>query len=59
VRAQEDDVLPRQRADAAFVLARALWTDPASHERALDLAHRALDVHATPDLRSWLAHHEP
>lgn len=53
----------RERADARFVLARALWPDPAERARARALAEQARDGYATlgedhpgvEEVRAWLA----
>ena len=70
VRRQRDDILPGQRGETAFVLARALWmAQPEARPRALKLAQRALAHHSgvgrdnkdaaqdAQDVRAWLAEH--
>ncbi|MCA9704671.1 MAG: serine/threonine protein kinase [Myxococcales bacterium] len=56
----------RERARVLFVLARSLWPDPSSRDRAHALAQQAhdayavepqLDVTARAEVRAWLEHH--
>jgi len=61
---EQDGTQPRERAEAIFALAKVIWGDPATRERALSMAKeaRAVLTEAGPDMvtdreeiDTWLA----